>query len=125
MHLASMLRAAAVVVVFAAPLGARATLLDALVGSSQTIGDLSFDFTKVEQTGGIDLHDVDLSLVSDAAGIGFDVTPAVAGALSTSNLGLIDLKLEFTVTSTLGIDAAGNHWRRPPWATGPRRACRS
>jgi len=109
MRLAGMLRAAAAVLVIAAPIGAHATLLDALVGSSQSIGDLTFDFTNVEETGGINLHDVDLTLVADGLGVGFDITPVVAGALSTSNGGLADLKLEFTVTSTLGIDGAGNH----------------
>jgi hypothetical protein len=106
-----MFRAVAVVVVvgLAAPIGAQATLLDALVGSFQSIGGLTFDFTKVEQTGGVNLHDVDLTLVSDGLGVGFDITPVVAGALAPSNGGLIDLKLEFTVTSTLGIDGAGNH----------------
>lgn len=111
MRLAGMLRgtAAAALVLFAAPIGAQATLLDALVGSSQVIGDLTFDFTNVEETGGVDLHNVDLTLVADGLGVGFDITPVVAGALATSNGGLIDLKLEFTVTSTLGIDGAGNH----------------
>ncbi len=101
--------AAAIAVALAAPQGARATLLDALVGTSQSIGALTFSFTVIEETGGINLHDVDLTLVADGLGIGFDVTPVIAGALSTSNGGLEDLKLEFTVTSTLGIDAAGNH----------------
>jgi hypothetical protein len=109
MRLARMLRAAAAAVVLAAPIGAQATLLDALEGTSQSIGDLTFDFTKVEETGGVNLHNVDLTLVSDGLGVGFDVTPVVAGALATSNGGLLDLKLEFTVTSTGGISAAGNH----------------
>jgi hypothetical protein len=106
-----MLRAVAVVVAvgLAAPIGAQATLLDALVGSFQSIGGLTFDFTKVEQTGGVNLHDVDLTLVSDGLGVGFDITPVVAGALAASNGGLIDLKLEFTVTAPAGIDGAGNH----------------
>lgn len=89
--------------------GAQATLLDALEGTSQSIGDLTFSFTGVTQTGGINLQDVDLTLVADGLGVGFDVTPVVAGALTASDGAIKDLKLEFTVTSTLGIDRAGNH----------------
>ncbi len=110
MRLAGLMSAAAVfVVTLGVPSGARATLLDVLEGTSQSIGDLTFSFTGIEQTGGIDLHNVDLTLVADGLGVGFNVTPTVLGALSASNGELKDLKLEFTVTSTLGIDAAGNH----------------
>jgi hypothetical protein len=91
------------------PPSAHATRLDVLEGTSQSIGDLVFSFTSIEQVGGINLHDVDLALVSDALGVGFDVSPAVAGALAAPGGAIRDLKLEFTVTSTLGIDAAGNH----------------
>jgi hypothetical protein len=105
-----MLRTAAVVAgLLAVAPGAQATLLSVLEGTSDTIGDLTFTFTSVEQVGGIDLSQVDLTLVSDANGIGFDVTPIVAGALTATDGELKDLKLEFTVTSTLGIDRAGNH----------------
>jgi hypothetical protein len=110
MRLTGMMSAAAAfLIALGAPQGARATLLDALTGTSQSIGDLTFSFTGVEETGGINLHDVELTLVADGLGVGFDVTPVIVGALSASNGGLKDLKLEFSVTSTLGVDAAGNH----------------
>lgn len=101
--------AAAALIVGVWPSLSKATLLDVLEGSTQSIGGLTFHFTKVEQTGGIVLQNVDLTLVSDALGVGFDVTPVVAGALSASNGALKDLKLEFTVTTTIGVDQAGNH----------------
>lgn len=91
------------------PLGAQATLLSSLEGTTQSLGGLTFHFTKVEQTGGLTLSNIDLSLVSDASGVGFDVTPVVAGALGATNGAIRDLKLEFTVTARAGVDQAGNH----------------
>lgn len=91
------------------PGAASATLLSALEGTSQSIGVLTFDFTKVEILGPLDASLIDLTLVSDGLGLGFDVTPVVAGALSVTNGGLADVKLEFTVTTTVGVIAAGNH----------------
>ena len=88
--------------------GAQATLLSSLEGTTQSIAGLTFEFTKVEETGGIVLSDVDLTLVADSLGAGFDLTPLAAGALSSSNA-LKDLKLEFTVSSDAGVDAVGNH----------------
>jgi hypothetical protein len=101
--------AAAALIVGLLPTGATATLLDVLEGTTQSIGGLTLHFTKVEETGGIVLQNVDLTLVADAQGVGFDVTPVVAGALSASNGALKDLKLEFTITTTIGVDQAGNH----------------
>jgi phage gp37-like protein len=101
--------AVAVLLVGAWPSFSNATPLDALEGSTQSIGGLTFHFTKVEETGGIVLQNVDLTLVSDALGVGFDVTPLVAGALGATNGALKDLKLEFTITTTVGVDQAGNH----------------
>ena len=110
MRLAGTIRAAAAfAIALAVSPGAQATLLNVLEGTSQSIGDLTFSFTGVSQTGGINLQDVDLTLVADGLGVGFDVTPVVAGALTASDGAIKDLKLEFTVTSTLGIDRAGNH----------------
>jgi len=101
--------AAAALIACAWPAPSDATLLDALAGSTQSIGGLTFAFTKVEETGGIVLHDVDLTLVADGLGVGFDVTPVVAGALSASNGALKDVKLEFTITTTAGVDQGANH----------------
>lgn len=101
--------AAAVLILGAWPSLSNATPLDVLEGSTLSLGGLTFHFTKVEETGGIVLQNVDLTLAADALGVGFDVTPLVAGALSASNGALKDLKLEFTVTATAGVDQAGNH----------------
>lgn len=109
MRVRNWVAAAGLGMLLALPLSARATLLDALAGTSQSIGDLTFSFTSVGQVGGINLHDVDLTLLSDALGVGFDVIPVAAGALSAPSGATRDLKLEFTVTSSLGVDAAGNH----------------
>lgn len=90
------------------PGAAGATLLSALEGTSQSIGPLTFDFTKVEIAGPLDPTQIDLTLVSDGLGIGFDVTPVIAGALSVANGGLADVKLEFTITAAVGVVEAGN-----------------
>jgi len=103
------LAAAAVLIAGAWPSASSATPLDVLEGTSQSLGGLTFHFTKVEEVGGIVLQDVDLTLVSDGLGVGFDVTPLVAGALLASNGALKDLKLEFSITTTIGVDQAGNH----------------
>jgi hypothetical protein len=94
--------------------GARAaTLADVVaeIGSNGSyagsIGDLSFSFTKVEESGGIALDQIELLFASDALGTGFDLVPE-SGALRVADGALADLKLEFTVSSTLGIAAAGN-----------------
>lgn len=100
---------AALAAIFAAPLDARATRLDALAGSSRSIGDLGFAFTQLGQTGRIVLHDVDSSLVTDRLGVGFDIRQAIAGALAVASGALRDLELEFRVTSTLGVDGVANH----------------
>jgi len=91
------------------PGAASATLLSALAGTSQSIGALTFAFTKVEIAGSLDPTQIDLSLVSDGLGTGFDVTPVSAGAMSVLNGAIADVKLEFTVTATTGITQAGNH----------------
>lgn len=91
------------------PGAASATLLSALEGTSQSIGALTFDFTKVEIAGPLDASQIDLTLVSDGLGTGFDLTPVIAGALSVSNGAIADVKLEFTITATTGIVQAGNH----------------
>jgi hypothetical protein len=91
------------------PVASNATPLSSLEGTTLTVGALSFEFTKVELTGALDPTQIDLSTAADGLGIGFDVTPLVAGALSVSNGGIADVKLEFTVTSTVGIVRAGNH----------------
>jgi hypothetical protein len=98
--------------------GAQATLLSVLEGTTQSIAGLTFEFTDVDEVGGIDLSQVDLTLVADALGVGFDLTPVSAGALDASNGALKDLKLEFTVTSTAGVDAAGNHLTATAVGTG-------
>jgi PEP-CTERM motif len=86
-----------------------ATPLSSLEGTTLSIGALSFEFTKVEIAGGLDPSQIDLSTASDANGVGFNVTPLVAGAISVANGSIADIKLEFTVTSTVGITSAGNH----------------
>jgi hypothetical protein len=91
------------------PGAAGATLLSSLEGTTLTAGPLSFEFTKVEIAGALDPSQIDLSTVSDGLGIGFDVTPVSAGALSVANGAIADVKLEFTVTSTAGITAVANH----------------
>lgn len=91
------------------PAAAGATLLSVLEGTTQTVGPLSIEFTKVEIAGTLDPTQIDLSMASDALGVGFDLTPIVAGALSVSNGAIADVKLEFTVTSTIGLTRAGNH----------------
>jgi hypothetical protein len=88
---------------------ASAIPLDALEGTTHSIAGLTIQFTDVRQTGGIDLADVDLSFVVDALGVGFDITPLVAGALDAANKQLEILKLEFTVTSAAGIDRVVGH----------------
>jgi hypothetical protein len=108
--------AAAVLIAGASP--SSATLLDALEGTTQSLGGLTFHFTKVEEIGGIVLQNVDLTLVSDGLGVGFDVTPVVAGALSAANGALKDLKLEFSITTTIGVDQAGNHLTATANGTG-------
>lgn len=89
------------------PTSAGATPLSALAGTSDSIGGITISFTKVEQAGGLDLSQIDLVLVADGLGAGFDVV--ASGALATSGAALADLKLEFVVTSAAGITAAGNH----------------
>lgn len=91
------------------PGAASATLLSALEGTSQSIGVFTFEFTKVEIAGPLDASEIDLTLVADGLGTGFDVTPAVPGGFSVLDGGLADVKLEFTVTATAGIVRAGNH----------------
>jgi len=91
------------------PGAASATLLSALEGTSQSIGAFTFDFTKVEITGPLDASEIDLTLVADGLGTGFDVTPAVPGGFSVLDGDLADVKLEFTITTTTGIVQAGNH----------------
>ncbi|RIL05281.1 MAG: hypothetical protein DCC71_10930 [Proteobacteria bacterium] len=108
MRLAGWMQAAAAALLLG-PLGAQATPLNVLEGTSQSLGGLTFHFTKIEEAGGLDLASLDLMLVSDALGVGFDVTPLVAGALGATEGALRDLKLEFTVTSAAGVDRAGNH----------------
>ena len=93
----------------ALPGAASATLLSSLEGTTLTVGPLSMDFTKVEIIGSLDPNQIDVSAVADAGGFGFDMTPVSSGALSVSNGALADVKLEFTVTSTIGLVAAGNH----------------
>lgn len=88
---------------------ARATLLNALEGTTQSVGPLTFEFTKVEIAGPLDPGQIDLSLVSDSLGYGFNVTPAVPDGIFVSNGAIADIKLEFTVTSTVGIDRGANH----------------
>lgn len=109
MRLFGWLRSAAAAALLLAPFGAQATLLSALEGTTQSLGGLTFHFTKVEETGGLNLSNIDLTLISDSLGVGFDVTPVVAGALGAANGAIRDLKLEFTVTAPAGIDEAGNH----------------
>ena len=89
------------------PLAASATPLDAIEGTSASIGGLTITFTKVEQVGGLDLGQIELVLVADGLGVGFDLL--ASGALSVANGALADLKLEFTVASTAGLDGVGNH----------------
>ncbi len=76
-----------------------------------SVGDLTFTFTKIATTATpgfeIDLSEVELMLVSDDEGPGFDLVPE-AGALRVWSGALADLKLEFTVESTLGILRVGN-----------------
>lgn len=90
------------------PLGAGATPLDSLVGTSLSIGGLTIEFTKVQQVGGIDLSQIELVGASDGLGAGFDLI-SDSGALSVANGAAADLKLEFTVASGIGIDGVGNH----------------
>jgi len=98
---------AAAAVLIAGASASSATPLDVLEGTSQSLGGLTFHFTKVEEVGGIVLQDVDLTLVSDGLGVGFDVTPLVAGALLASNGALKDLKLRIaSVKSTQKITKA-------------------
>ncbi len=90
------------------PLGAGATPLDSIVGTSLSIGDLTIEFTKVEQVGGIDLGQIEILGVADGLGVGFDLIADTA-ALSVADGAAADLKLEFTVVSVLGVDGVGNH----------------
>lgn len=87
---------------------AQAAPLDSLVGTSQSLAGITIEWTKIEQTGGIDLSQIDLTLVSDGLGVGFDVT-IPSGVLSVLAGGGKDLKLEFSLTSAAGVDAVGNH----------------
>lgn len=111
MRLARMLmrNAALAALLLAAPGVSNATLLSALEGTSQSIGALTFAFTKVEIAGPLDPSQIDLTLVADGLGTGFDVTPVSSGALSVTNGALADVKLEFTITATVGVVEAGNH----------------
>jgi hypothetical protein len=97
-----------------ASVGARAaTLADVVaeIGSSgsyvASIGDLTFTFTDVEESGGLDLGQIELLFASDALGTGFDIVPE-SGALRVADGALADLTLEFSVISSLGITAVGN-----------------
>jgi hypothetical protein len=89
--------------------GALATPLSTLAGTTQSIAGLTFEFTDVDEVGGIDLSQVDLTLVADALGVGFDLMPLSPGALDASNGAMKDLKLEFTVTAEAGVTAVANH----------------
>lgn len=71
-------------------------------------GDLTLTFTRVSESGGVDLSQVDLLLVDDPLEPGFDLVPLSAGALSAVDLELLDLQLEFTVASGLGITGAAS-----------------
>lgn len=102
------LRALALLALLGLPLAADATPLSALVGTTDSIGGLTFTFTNVEEIGGIDLSQIDLVLVADAKGAGFDLVPA-PGALAVSNGALADVKIEFTVSSAAGVTAVANY----------------
>jgi hypothetical protein len=99
-HLLVMLGAALAALLV--PSMARAIPLDSLEGTTSTIGPLTIEWTRVEQTGGLDLGALDLMLASDGHGAGFDIV-SPTDALSVGSGGLADLKLEFRVTSTQPI----------------------
>jgi hypothetical protein len=83
--------------------------LDTLQGQTTSVGSLSFDWTKVESTGDVDLSMILLSMESDTEGEGFDLTPAISSAMRADHPEKFDIKLEFRVTSTIPILQVGNH----------------
>lgn len=90
--------------------GANSTTLDQIDGTSDSIGPLTFNWTKAEETpsGSVDLSQIELVLVSDALGFGFDLV-FQPGALAAHDDGPRDIKLVFDVTSTTAIDTVSNY----------------
>ena len=87
---------------------ATAITLDSLQGMTTGIGPLSIEWTKVEGTGAVDLSQVELVMSSDANGLGFDLVP-ISDGLRADFDSVFDIKLEFTVSSTVPLVSVGNY----------------
>ncbi len=97
------------VALWMAPASSWATPLNALQGTTDSIGPLTFEFVFVSGNGGLDLSQVDLALVDAGGGVyGFDVTaPAGVFRVETGEPAK-DLNLMFNLTSTVAFGEVSN-----------------
>lgn len=91
--------------------GAIALSDPALLTTPITQGPLTFNFTNIESAGGLDLDLIDISFVGSGLIFGFDISAASGngGGMHTVNGVTADVKLEFTISSTIPIILVSNN----------------